>query len=114
MRISDWSSDVCSSDLALRVTRGRARNGLARAGFIAAQSSLSPLNCKGPTAGRGSESGCSPGATPLTSPDRKSVVLGKSVSVRVDLVGRRLITKQTPQTSYFASSTHLLHTISLN
>src|SRR3546814_13014740 len=43
-------------------------------------------------------------ATTLTEEDRKSVVLGKSVSVRVDLGGRRIITKK-PQ---------IYHTTSLN
>src|SRR3546814_14896749 len=71
MRISDWSSDVCSSDLhaepmslddALRLAETRAPELQAR------------------------EAGLE---------DRKSVVEGKSVSVRVDLGGRRIIKKQT-------------------
>src|SRR3546814_12508768 len=85
MRISDWSSDVCSSDLIgvlsrvllFRVPPGRATD--------------DPDD----------------GPTPLTAlinpvlealgderVVRKSVVLGKSVSVRVDLGGRRLIKKK--------------------
>src|SRR3546814_6183574 len=78
MRISDWSSDVCSSDLGrrlfaalvarrqaprLRLDRGRQRPAL------------------------GALDGWRRG-------DRKSVVSGKSVSVRVDLGGRRIIKKK--------------------
>src|SRR3546814_18271630 len=73
MRISDWSSDVCSSDLrasgllegrVARVPEGRRR---------------------GPADLHPGLAGGEPGA------DRKSVVSGTSVSVRVDLGGRRII-----------------------
>src|SRR3546814_11317336 len=81
MRISDWSSDVCSSRRP-RTVQGRPRSaGLGRA--PAARHPSSPDTHRGRTPGPGS------GA-------RKSVVYGKSVSVRVDLGGRRLIkTKHT-------------------
>src|SRR3546814_20567576 len=99
MRISDWSSDVCSSD-------------------------LSPPGCPprcGP-ARRPSPAPLTAGVLPELEPplpapphpallalvwlrqrpaparrreDRKSVVKGKRVSVRVDLGGRRLIKKKT-------------------
>src|SRR3546814_13492385 len=100
MRISDWSSDVCSSDLFDWTldgcgsmpfeTRGRGMafvrdgdvNTLARPLRAAqmipialAQQLLVDL------AGRGQR-------------DRKSVVSGKSVSVRVDLGGRSIIKKK--------------------
>src|SRR3546814_21000327 len=65
MRISDWSSDVCSSDL----TPTRIQSRAAR---------LSSLTQR---AGRIAPRG--PGS------DRKSDVYGKKVSVRVDLGGRR-------------------------
>src|SRR3546814_14578348 len=70
MRISDWSSDVCSSDLHLDVDRQF------HAGHhqSAAHRHLGTLPA-----------------------DRKSVVLGKSVSVRVDLGGRRIIKKKKPR-----------------
>src|SRR3546814_19114455 len=74
MRISDWSSDVCSSDLGLRHEVPAPRDRLRQA--------------QGD--GRGRENRAA-GA------DRKSVVLGKSVSVRVDLGGRRIITKKNPR-----------------
>src|SRR3546814_8547183 len=88
MRISDWSSDVCSSDLG-----GRA--GLVPGG--------------GPCAlavGAGRQGGtapCAPGrrrgrtAADIdahdAAGDRKSVVSGKSVPVRTDLGGCRIIKK---------------------
>src|SRR3546814_16036604 len=100
MRISDWSSDVCSSDLWLpshrlrdwlkhkvtkhlfqhrydyreewlRFTRTIGQRG-------SPQKSLHERLIKAMTA--------------IT--ERKSVVKGKSVSVRVDLVGRRIIKKK--------------------
>src|SRR3546814_19467582 len=95
MRISDWSSDVCSSDLvavdhdprALHRLDGRddravdhfiaARPALERQAefqqFLQAQRDLGLL-------------------------DRKRVVMGKSVSVRVGLGWRRLIYKNTNST----------------
>src|SRR3546814_11785666 len=87
MRISDWSSDVCSSDL-----RRRGRLGPDRRPRLAA------LLCQlgGGLDGRFVRRGA---ATELVErgdprPDRKSVVSGKSVSVRVDLGGRRIIKKK--------------------
>src|SRR3546814_15807104 len=97
MRISDWSSDVCSSDLqAMLAGPGRVRLGVdvqahgdarlavGRAGLV-----LAPV-------------GHHDGDLVIVgvdvflhgSGDRKSVVEGKSVSVRVDLGGRRIIKKQ--------------------
>src|SRR3546814_15799925 len=111
MRISDWSSDVCSSDLsppAPRERRGPPR-----------QSPLTPilynlvshvLTCTG--VGRnpftrerlfaGSIASHRGDAAALRRAalscgyfrDRKSVVSGKSVSVRDDLGGRRIIKKK--------------------
>src|SRR3546814_19537341 len=65
MRISDWSSDVCSSDLPVAHWRAF------RLGILLIGS---------PQSGQARPSG-----------DRKSVGLGKSVSVRVDLGGGRNI-----------------------
>src|SRR3546814_15986599 len=83
MRISDWSSDVCSSDLRTTVedlkTGPKAPHSTtmtaAEEAMIVAfrRHTLLPLDdCL----------------------DRKSVVWGKSVSVRVDLGGRRIIKKK--------------------
>src|SRR3546814_14946668 len=91
MRISDWSSDVCSSDLPARCPGGiaptlqgpgrdlqRLRLGDRRRGTLRLR--IAP-RCAGLSRDR-------PGR------DRKSVVSGKSVSVRVDLGGRRIIKKK--------------------
>src|SRR3546814_16870361 len=112
MRISDWSSDVCSSDLdgagafgrQLQTTRGRHRkpgrfgNDTAEAAmtkplFEAAQerSLVASLDVDDPV---GVETGQREGRREqvgLRHDDRKSVVKGQSVSVRVDPGGRRLI-----------------------
>src|SRR3546814_8622758 len=71
MRISDWSSDVCSSDLirtAHRAIPPRRAQHLLRQGRARHRRRAHQ--------------------------DRKSVVKGKSVSVRVDLGGRRIIKKK--------------------
>src|SRR3546814_16950316 len=108
MRIIDWSSDVCSSDLARVVAAVNAlrlphqfvewqveqfRDFLARpvgagvrhpiASSACARSAMMSSICSIPT------------DTRTTSGDRKSVVTGKGVSVRVDLGGRRSIQKKT-------------------
>src|SRR3546814_17121822 len=103
MRISDWSSDVCSSrssrqvrrtnlsqpfgDLRLEVgLRARAdlRDDLARAHRTHRQAFVHrPAFGKARQEPRGEQVA-----------DRKSVVSGKSVSVRVDLGGRRIIKKK--------------------
>src|SRR3546814_16273209 len=106
MRISDWSSDVCSSDLlhALAVCAWsgshhfhpaphldrRAGSVSAAALFLAAAS----VDDAGARRGRGPLSGAQC-ADPATFPvDRKSVVSGKSVSGRVDLGWRGIIKKK--------------------
>src|SRR3546814_14623526 len=103
MRISDWSSDVCSSDLivldnleAIKLGRDRRRDG--RDGRIAFFGDIG-----GGTGGIGMAHRHDPAfaqemprlAERLRMADRKSVVQGKSVSVRVDLGGRRIIQKNT-------------------
>src|SRR3546814_7101248 len=76
LRISDWSSDVCSSDRP------------ARCPFLRREVP-GPLD----VCGEGEPLPGSP-RDPVGQ-DRKSVVQGKSVSVRVDLGGRRIIKKKT-------------------
>src|SRR3546814_12390229 len=88
MRISDWSSDVCSSDLPARgmvpdTTIKRYHNCPPHD----ARRLPPPVRCllyppaRPGHAARGD----------LDDSDRKSVVSGKSVSVRVDLGGRRCL-----------------------
>src|SRR3546814_20043814 len=100
MRISDWSSDVCSSDLLSSELHAAAAPAAARSDAGGRTRLMTPV--------RGARRRCAPlfltllalGGTPapsvLAAPaDRKSVVSGKSVSVRVDLGGRRSIKKKT-------------------
>src|SRR3546814_16518426 len=109
MRISDWSSDVCSSDLGVAQDRGLAPFGMFEitgAGVIMAVAGIACLLIVGRwlLPDRQVLSGILPRSqdrhfmadvlAPLGSPlDRKSVVLGKCVSVRVDHGGRRFIKK---------------------
>src|SRR3546814_4802780 len=72
MRISDCSSDVCSSDLGRKMAAA-----VPPASMVSPRRRAISLPCSIPTI------------------DRKSVVWGKSVSVRVDLGGRRIIKKKT-------------------
>src|SRR3546814_15230489 len=98
MRISDWSSDVCSSDLqAIRQYEITIWNSVpALASMLADQF----------------ESESNPASLPLRlvmmsgdkipttiPPDRKSIVSGTSVQVRVALVGRRIIKKNKNKTN---------------
>src|SRR3546814_13492433 len=82
MRISDWSSDVCSSDLAERIAL-----------------SWTPVPLIVAKRCRRVNDAHTAGPAPRHGPDRKSVVSGKSVSVRVDLGGRRIIKKKKRNTS---------------
>src|SRR3546814_10965196 len=103
MRISDWSSDVCSSDLRTAagrrlpgpMERGRPRprrrpDGAAQHRELRrrAQASCRPVRGTAATARRAIR------GVRARAGDRKGVVEGKSVSVRVDLGGRRNIKKK--------------------
>src|SRR3546814_16729551 len=100
MRIRDWSSDVCSSDLLCSASQFgaglRSRCVDQRAIRITMNSENRRAVYRGlhPTTFR-STPPCSVSVTRASRGDRKSVVSGKSVSVRVDLGGRRIITKKT-------------------
>src|SRR3546814_19070833 len=86
LRISDWSSDVCSSDLdrrSDRIDRGRMAGASGRNGRRA-------VSRHADEPARAATSGNLFRHDPA-SPERKSVVSGKSVSVRLDLGGRRII-----------------------
>src|SRR3546814_5984954 len=108
LRISDWSSDVCSSDLCSTielypldlVRRGLDLGFAARFATPFSHSAPSPRD-------EADVSFCRPNrfaicASPFSRQrgrrryplDRKSVVSGKSVSVSVDLGGRRIIKKK--------------------
>src|SRR3546814_13669667 len=85
MRISDWSSDVCSSDLEPNAERrlGHYSEGIP---------SIEPLQSRFHAAASKRIGAVLKSSLMLS--DRKSVVEGKSVSVRVDLGGRRVIKKK--------------------
>src|SRR3546814_14024346 len=108
MRISDWSSDVCSSDLdTVTGTTINAAPGDPLLNFEITQ----PINSDQTAAIDGWEfalqhSFWDTGFGVILNytivngdADRKSVVEGKSVSVRVHLGGRRIITKK--KTNYY-------------
>src|SRR3546814_19355562 len=109
MRISDWSSDVCSSDLvdvALHLGHVEAR--LQAAGLENRDADLrheapgagsavkqAAERAAGGTGGSGQADAREEGRACGADADRKSVVSGKRVSGRVDLGGRRIIKKKT-------------------
>src|SRR3546814_13658817 len=122
MRISDWSSDVCSSDLPLAHKRANLpgpdnerfrmsnppsiRGTLLKIGAVFGGPSYTTDPCQRVASNIGELSQLGDNALLQEElrrkrADRKSVVSGKSVSVRVDLGGRRIIkkkkTKKTPQ-----------------
>src|SRR3546814_16864556 len=100
MRISDWSSDVCSSDLSamsegdsdFRVRPVRIRSTRAPRAKSFINQVLRAAKRAGHTDGA-SSSGTKSGRSSAfgRSRDRKSVVSGKRVSVSVYLGGRRII-----------------------
>src|SRR3546814_8030240 len=82
MRISDWSSDVCSSDLAFQ--RIGKRPVLFGQIAVEMRGAEDILRSRFAACGRMLDIG----------QDRKSVVSGKRVSVSVDLGGRRILKKK--------------------
>src|SRR3546814_20966464 len=95
MRISDWSSDVCSSDLET-IRRGWARScGRPHKGRNAEPRHMAPSGRDRRDGDGGDGRGAAAGRllfhARYARAARKSVVYGKSVSVRVDLGGRRII-----------------------
>src|SRR3546814_15242219 len=108
MRISDWSSDVFSSDLIECLRSGQGQyvdTSLMEASLVhtywPAAMALATGHSPGPMGS------AHPVASPYqafpTQDDRKSVLYGKSVSVRVDLGGSRILQKK--------NNKHLTNTI---
>src|SRR3546814_15790073 len=102
MRISDWSSDVCSSDLEIVIRFDaeppeRRENVVEVAmplGLYTSCSVSAPCGLCSTTGIIGIPDVPDIFLDPRRMQDRKSVVSGKSVSVRVDLGGRRVIKKK--------------------
>src|SRR3546814_12462816 len=94
MRISDWSSDVCSSDL-VPVGSHRPAPPVPRdAGPDRRRDPCPHLPRRNRRRTRSRGSGRGRRVAYRCGGDRKSVVSGKSVSVSVDLGGRRIIKKK--------------------
>src|SRR3546814_18178761 len=96
MRISDWSSDVFSSDLLI-----------AFRSLTCARSPVFPVGRSIDTSRRKTTCSIPSPATSATVSDRKSVVSGKSVSVRVDPGGRRIIKKKNHTATPDTENPHL-------
>src|SRR3546814_17041992 len=100
MRISDWSSDVCSSDL-----QGFARQLVGRGEYVGVVHGAgigeqqADAQHETEVADAVDQERLHIGEDGRGTRDRKRVVEGKSVSVRVDLGGRRLIKKTTHTTA---------------
>src|SRR3546814_14320873 len=107
MRISDWSSDVCSSDLAGVLFKGQVkkdfqqliafnraitdeRRGYLQEERVEIEAELKRVNAELGSLGKKRSDILSF----LSETDRKSVEEGKSVSIRVDHGGRRSIKKK--------------------
>src|SRR3546814_17626468 len=107
MRISDWSADVCSSDLfhqggsagAADITQGLPR--VTELFEARTPKGASPIAA---AAGR-TEIEDSDKQRRI---DRKSVALGKSVSVRVDRGGRRNIKTKNDSKQYISDNIYLI------
>src|SRR3546814_16542454 len=97
MRISDWSSDVCSSDLFTACSSSDPALTSSEDPPLRAVHQMTRMT---PRRGSDGYQGAWPGRDQgrrqgHSEGDRKSVVEGKSVSVRVDLGGRRILQKKT-------------------
>src|SRR3546814_17382929 len=129
MRISDWSSDVCSSDLFHHPATAQSTY------FINSNNKCEWLKHRGVNQSTAHEFLLTPDtsdskapfdrahiprpcreqgraqivAKSIAKPDRKSVVKGKRLSVRVDLGGGRILKKKTNQNS-ITNSENLPHT----
>src|SRR3546814_13680235 len=107
MRISDWSSDVCSSDLVVEgeqragVPHRRERRGCPATDLLGGRGLVAQLRVGRLEGAQLAEQlvvlgvGDDRCVLDVVALDRKSVVSGKSVSVRVTLGGRRIIKKKT-------------------
>src|SRR3546814_8514984 len=89
MRISDWSSDVCSSDL-MPISPTSFIHAL-RLADIPETARHAGRRALLDTLGTGAAGSATAASDILRDPDRKSVDAGKSVSVRVNIGGRLIV-----------------------
>src|SRR3546814_11898010 len=101
MRMSDWSSDVCSSDLVAALAPASAADFVRIEGGTFEMGSEEFYREEGPVRQVtvrpfliSSTEVTNADFAAFVAADRTSVVWGKSVSVRVDLGGRRIIKKK--------------------
>src|SRR3546814_18631193 len=100
MRISDLSSDVCSSDLSRKAIADAGKHAVNPVGRYAAGGITGANLCAREDGSKfvDEREGCVRGdravERTIERGARRSVEQGKRVSVRVDLVGRRIITKK--------------------
>src|SRR3546814_15850962 len=113
MRISDWSSDVCSSDLEMlaKVQAGATGYDIVFPSvhmhdIMATLDLLEKTNINAYEGFKNIDPAFLRAKSDPKGEDRKSVVSGKSVSVRVDLGGRRIIIKKTPKNNIILHTTH--------
>src|SRR3546814_10989870 len=93
VRISDWSADVCSSDLHVLQMAAIGFHRLAGDALLVDQLVVHPVHeTVVPVQHIGETTGHA--RAKVVSGDRKRVVMGKSVSVRVAIGGRRLHKKK--------------------
>src|SRR3546814_16524418 len=103
MRISDWSSDVCSSDLLARFLKTVGQN-------FHAQGGRAGCGAIHPAVRFQELCGDRPVRRQAAAADRKSVVEGESVSVGVDLGGGGIIKKKRRDTGTHVTDTQLMTT----
>src|SRR3546814_19344645 len=100
MLMRDGRSDVCSSDLgAVEMISGVATAGIPQGVLVAQDLGLLFTYVRGSSKDRGRQHQID-GEVVSGQRDRQSVGLGKSVSVRVDLGGRRIIKKKNNRSIY--------------
>src|SRR3546814_20888236 len=113
MRISDWSSDVCSSDLAEH--GGAVHHPPLRQVVVDRLMLGHAVVPEGHRVFRPAPAHVEFGLLNMgEQQDRKSVVEGKSVSVRVDLGGRRIIKKKKHNVQIDILLTTYIYTLSTN
>src|SRR3546814_12260156 len=105
MRISDWSSDVCSSDLArAQIWRPARSAGAASLSDADQFLRVEPSEARSDGRRRAGKAARRRLVDSQQEEDRKSVVSGRRVSVRVDLGGRRVINKKKRYHAYSVST----------